>query len=106
MSDRNERAAREDAEGLSHGGSIWAPSAIAGGMTGVALLALAVGVAAVVLAALDKRPLIAFVLALIGLITGMRLFLPRLTMLDKLLIPVGVLLSAAALVIQLLHLSQ
>jgi hypothetical protein len=106
MSDRNERAAQEDSETFSHGGSIWAPRAIAGGMTGVAVLSLALGVVAVVFAALDMMPVITTLLAFVGLVTGMRLFLPRLTVAEKLLIPLGMLFSVIALVILLLRLVQ
>jgi hypothetical protein len=106
MSDRNERAAQEDTETFGHSGSVWAPRAIAGGMTGVAVLSLVLGIVAVVLASLDKMPLVASLLALVGLITGMRLFLPRLTAVEKVLIPVGMVLSLAALVILLLRLAQ
>ena len=106
MSDRNERAAQEDTETFGHSGSVWAPRAIAGGMTGVAVLALALGIVAVVLAATGTTPLLATVLAFLGLVTGMRLFLPRLTVAEKLLIPVGMVLSVAALLVLLIRLGQ
>ena len=106
MSDRNERASQEYSDTFSHSGSVWSARAIAGGMTGVAVLALVIGIAALVLAAVGKFPLIVLLLALVGIVLGTRLFLPRLTVADKVLIPVGVVTSVIALVIWLIRFAQ
>jgi len=106
MSDRNDRTAREDAETFSHGGSVWSARGIAGSMSGVGVAALVFGVAALVLAIVGRFPLLVLLIALIGVVCGMRLFLPRLTAGDKVLIPIGVVASLAALVVLLINLVQ
>lgn len=106
MSDRNEPAARETADSLSHAGSVWSARGVAGGMAGVGVLTLILGIAALVLAAVGRFPLVALILALVGVVSGLRVFLPRLTTADKVLIPVGVVASLAALVILLVRLAQ
>jgi hypothetical protein len=106
MSDRDERAADERAEAFGHAGSVWSAHDLKGGMTGVSVLAFAFGVVALVLAVVDRFPLLTFLLAALGFLLGLRLFMPRLTTLDKVLLPLGMLTSAAAVVVQLLRIAQ
>jgi hypothetical protein len=70
-------------------------------MSGVGLLSAAMGIVAVVLAAAGARPLITWVLASIGIVSGLRVFLPRVTTQDKILIGVGVAASLIAFVLLL-----
>ena len=72
-------------------------------MSGVAVLALVLRIVALVLPSVGTLPLVATLLAVIGLVTGMRLFLPRLTPADKLLISAAMLLPLAALVVELIR---
>ncbi len=102
MSDRDKRSADERAEDF---GSVWSPHDVKG-TSGVGAFALVLGLVALVLAVVDRFPLVTFVLAIIGFLMGLRLFLPRLTTLDKVLLPLGMLASLAALVVQLLRLAQ
>ena len=106
MSDRNEPAARETAGALSQGRSVWSARGIASSMTGVAVLTLVLGIAALVLAAVGRFPLIVLILAVVGLVCALRLFLPRVTTADKVLIPVGVVACLAALVILAIRIAQ
>lgn len=106
MSERDERAADERVGGYNHGGDVWAPHDVQNGMAGVSWLALVFGVVALVLAVIDRFPLGAFLLSIIGMLLGLRLFLPRLTTRDKVLLPIGALTSLVALVVLLLHLAQ
>lgn len=106
MPNRDERAADERAESFHHGDSPWATPSDQGGMAGASWASLGFGVVALVLAGLDRFPLGAFLLAAIGLLVGLRLFMPRLTTLDKVLLPIGMLTSLAAVVILLLRIAQ
>jgi len=106
MEDRNERDSAEDSGYVSHAGSVWAPSGLVGGMSGVGLLSALLGVVALVLAAVGAFPVLAWLLAVIGIISGLRLFLPRVTTRDKVLITIGAAASLTALVILLLSLAQ
>lgn len=106
MSDREERSADERAEAFSHGNSVWAAHDVGGGMAGVSWLALGFGIVALVLAAVDRFALLAFLLAVIGLLLGLRLFMPRLTTLDKVLLPLAMLASLVAVVVLLLGIAQ
>jgi len=83
-----------------------APSGIVGGLTGVGVFACLIGVAALVLAALGVLPLLTFTVAGIGVVCGLRVFLPRLTTTDKVLISVGVVASLVAIVILLARVAQ
>lgn len=98
-SDRNDRYHAEDSGYSEHAGDVWAPSGIGGGMTGVSVLSFALGIVAVVLALADARPFLCWLFATIGVICGLRIFLPRATTLDKVLIAIGVVTSLAAIVI-------
>ena len=106
MADRTERDSAEDSGYASHAGSVWAPSGLVGGMSGVGLLSALLGIVALVLAAVGAFPVLAWLLAVIGIISGLRVFLPRVTTRDKVLIAVGVAASLIALVILLLNLGQ
>ncbi len=106
MSEQDRHDPAEDHGYTSHAGSIWAPKNIAGGLAGVGMLSLVLGVVSLVLALLDSYPLLTFLLAVIGLITGLRVFLPRVTTMDKVLIAVGTLASLATMVILLLRISD
>jgi hypothetical protein len=106
MADRNERDSAEDSGYVSHAGSVWAPSGLVGGMSGVGLLSALLGIVALVLAAVGAFPVFAWLLAVIGIISVLRLFLPRVTTKDKILITVGAAASLTALVILLLSLGQ
>jgi len=82
------------------------PSGIVGGMTSVGLLACLFGVLALVLAVVGAFPLLTSVIAGIGVVSGLRVFLPRVTTHDKVLIGVGVAASLVALVILLVRVAQ
>jgi hypothetical protein len=82
------------------------PSGIVGGMTSVGLLACLFGILALVFAAVGLFPLLTSVIAAIGVVSGLRVFLPRVTTHDKVLIAVGVTASLIALVILLVRLVQ
>lgn len=101
MSEQDRHDPAEDHGYTSHAGSVWAPKNIVGGLAGVGMLSFVLGVVALVLALVDAAPLTTFLLAVIGLITGLRVFLPRVTTMDKVLIAVGSLASLVALVILL-----
>jgi hypothetical protein len=83
-----------------------APSGIVGGLTGVGFLACLIGVAALAFAALGVLPLLTFTVAGIGVVCGLRVFLPRVTLLDKVLISIGVAASLIAIVILLARVAQ
>ncbi|MDX6298811.1 MAG: hypothetical protein QOF53_25 [Nocardioidaceae bacterium] len=78
---------------------------VTGGMSGVGVLSCLFGVVALVLAAVDAFPFLVVVVALIGVVSGLRVFLPRVTTQDKVLIGIGVLASLVALVIWLVRLA-
>jgi hypothetical protein len=80
-----------------------APARVTGGMSSVGLLSCLFGVISLVLSALGLFPLVVLVVALIGIVSGLRVFLPRVTTQDKVLIGIGVLTSFIALVIWLVH---
>lgn len=94
----NERYRAEDSGYSEHAGDVWAPSGV-GGMTGVSVLSFALGVVSVILALADARPFLCWLFATIGVLCGLRIFLPRATTLDKILIAIGVVTSLAAIVI-------
>jgi hypothetical protein len=82
------------------------PTEKAVGLTGASALSLVLGVLSLVWVLLDARPFLAWLFATIGIITGLRIFLPRVTTLDKVLITVGVLASVVAIVLLLLDLAS
>jgi hypothetical protein len=75
------------------------PTEKAVGMTGVSVLSFALGIVSIILALADTRGFLCWVLASIGILCGLRIFLPRATTLDKVLIVIGVVTSLAAIVI-------
>jgi hypothetical protein len=103
--DEQERGA-EDRGYVGYTGSVWSPKNIAGGLTGVGVLAAVLGIVSLVLALLDAFPLITWLLAIISIISGLRVFLPRVTTVDKVLIGIGVLASLAALVVLTMRLAS
>jgi hypothetical protein len=78
-----------------------APARVVGGMSGVGVLACVFGIVALALSALGLFPLVVLVVSLIGIVSGLRVFLPRVTTQDKVLIGIGVLASVVALIIWL-----
>ena len=104
MTNRNDH--RGNAASDQPGPTSWAsdtsaPSDVSG-LTGVSVLCLAFGVVSLVLALADVRPLITLLIAVIGFVSGLRVFLPRVTTLDKVLISLGALTSLVAIVVVLL----
>ena len=71
------------------------------GLTGASALCLVLGIVSLVLALADTRPLITWLLAFIGVVSGLRVFLPRVTIWDKVLVSGGVLTSLIAMVVLL-----
>jgi hypothetical protein len=104
MNGKNDRNSADETSYFSHAGSIWAPSGLVGGMTGVGVLSFLFGIVAAVLAAVGALPFLTSVLAAIGIVSGLRVFLPRVTTKDKVLISMGVAASLLALVLLLLRL--
>jgi len=106
MTDENQRQSAPDSAFFGRVGragpdSGKAPARVVGGMSGVGVLSCLFGVVSLVLSALGLFPLVVLVVALIGVISGLRVFLPRVTTQDKVLIGIGVLASLVALVIWL-----
>jgi len=83
-----------------------ATPSVVGGMSGVGALSCVFGVVALVLALVGAFPAIVATIALIGVVCGLRVFLPRVTTGDKILIGIGVLTSLIALVIWLIRLTS
>ncbi len=105
MSDSNEKYSAADHGYSEQAGDIWAPNKVSG-LTGASALSLILGAVSLIWVLADARPFLAWLFATIGIITGLRIFLPRVTTLDKVLITVGVLASLAAIVLLLLDLSS
>jgi hypothetical protein len=95
----SDRYHAEDSGYTKNAGDVWAPSGVSGGMTGVSVLSFVLGVISVVLAVASARPFLCWLFAAIAIIAGLRVFLPRVTTLDKILIGIGVLASVVAIVI-------
>jgi hypothetical protein len=105
MTESNEKYSAEDHGYTQHAGDIGAPNKVSG-MTGASAFSLVLGVVALVWVLADARPFLAWLFATLGIVTGLRIFLPRVTTLDKVLITVGVLASLAAIVMLLLDVAS
>ena len=103
MTDSNNHRGKAPSDGpgpTSWASDTSAPSEVSG-LTGASALCLVMGIVSLVLALADARPLITWVLAAIGVVSGLRVFLPRVTILDKVLVSGGVLTSLIAIVVML-----
>jgi hypothetical protein len=103
MTDSNDhrgKAASDEPGPTSWASGTYAPTEVSG-LTGASALCLIMGIVSLVLALADARPLITWVLAAIGVVSGLRVFLPRVTILDKVLVSGGVLTSLIAIVVML-----
>ena len=106
MENKDETDPAETSGYVEHAGSIWAPSNIVGGMSSVGLFSAVLGIVALVMAVIAVFPFMTWLLATIGVISGLRVFLPRVTVHDKVLIAIGVLTSMIAVLILLLRLAS
>ena len=77
------------------------PTGQVSGLTGASAASLILGGLALILVLANKTPFLCWLLASIGIITGLRIFLPRVTTLDKILIAIGVLASVVTIVVLL-----
>ena len=111
MTEKNDKERAPDSAYFGRLGRAWpargeAPGGTVGASTGGGVLACVLGVVALVLVALDVLPLLTFTVAGLGVVCGLGIFLPRVTLLGKVLFAVGVVASLITIVILLTRLTQ
>jgi hypothetical protein len=100
MDDKNARNPASGA-GYVHGYSPWAPSGLVGGMNASGLVSALAGVLAVVLAILSTLSGVAWLAALLAVVCGLRLLMPRATTAQRVMCGAGLGTGSTAIVLLL-----
>jgi hypothetical protein len=103
MEGKAERNRRPDAieRGVSNAQYAWAPSGLVGEMKAASLISALTGIFALILAALSTLSGVAWVAALLAVICGLRLLMPRMTTLQRSMCWTGIGAGAIAIVLLL-----
>src|SRR5436190_11758913 len=101
MEDETERNRRGDEIKRGMSEEAWAPSGLVGELKAASLVSALAGIFALILAALSTLSGVAWVAALLALICGVRLLMPRMTTLQRSMCWTGIGAGAMAIVLLL-----
>ncbi|MDX6302906.1 MAG: hypothetical protein QOF53_4120 [Nocardioidaceae bacterium] len=99
MYDNSDKSSPVQASYFVHGYSPWSPRGLVGGTGGAAAASVLLGVLALGLSVAGALPFIAWIAALVGIVCGLMMLLPRVTVAQKIMSWVGMAICIAAVVL-------